>query len=174
MGVFWSFLLHQSFGCVFPLCHTSFVSLPKTQWFMFCLYAMFCPFFVRFFAYIALGMWIYVPTTDRVTWMVILSHISYVLFCTLCCVLTECKSNHSDQYWWSLLAHASPLCPLKDVERFEKNMVTHSPDTNPASGISYTPEVTCNIIIYSHLRFGNVFFSVLFISSFWFLHVFID
>lgn len=32
MGVFWSFLLHQSFGKVFPLCHTSVLSLPETLW----------------------------------------------------------------------------------------------------------------------------------------------
>lgn len=41
MGVFWSFLLHRSFGGVFPLCQTPFLSLPKTLWLMFWLRA-FC------------------------------------------------------------------------------------------------------------------------------------
>ena len=40
MGVFWSFLLHQSFGCVFPLCHTLLLSLPKTLCFMFWLFVL--------------------------------------------------------------------------------------------------------------------------------------
>ena len=40
MGVFWSFLLHQSLA-VLSLCHTSVLSLPKTQRFCFWLYA-FC------------------------------------------------------------------------------------------------------------------------------------